>query len=375
MSGRQLIGSDPSFTPAGFVAVFNQSLEMLYPSVAIVGELANFRVSKGAWVYFDLKDEAASVKFFGSVRQLPGPLQDGMQLEVYGRPHLHPRFGFSVQIDSVRLVGEGTIRRAQDLLFKKLEAEGLFAPERKRPLPYPPQRIGLVTSAESAAIHDFTKIIAARWPRLELALADSLVQGVNAPASIVSAVEKLNQQSDPPEVLVVIRGGGSADDLAVFSDESVVRAVAASRIPTMVAIGHENDVSLAELAADQRASTPSNAAELLVPSRTEELDQLIRQKSRMQDTWQNLYKSTKIELQNYSDELRKSLLQINSHALHQLQANKMLLHALDPAAPLARGYALVRDAAGKLIRTRVAAPKGTSLHITVADGDITARVE
>ena len=161
-----LIGSDPSFTPAEFVAVFNQSLEMMYPTVVIIGELGNYRVSKGMWVYFDLKDEDASVKFFGTSRQLPGPMEDGMQLEVVGSPYLHPRFGFSVQIMCVRPVGEGTIRKAQDLLATKLQAEGLFDEARKRFLPYPPERIALITSREAAAYSDFVKVIGKRWPRL-----------------------------------------------------------------------------------------------------------------------------------------------------------------------------------------------------------------
>ncbi len=372
---RQAIGSDPVFTPLEFVAVFNQSLEMMFPGVAIVGELANFRVSKGAWVYFDLKDEEASVKFFGSVRQLPGPLENGMRLEVFGRPYLHQRFGFSIQISSVRPVGEGTIKKAQDLLYKKLELEGLLAPERKRPLPYPPQRIGLVTSVESAAIGDFSKIITARWPSLEIVLMDVLVQGVSAPASIISAIEGLNQHSVPPEVLVIVRGGGSADDLAAFSDESVVRAVAASRIPTMVAIGHENDVSLAELVADKRASTPSNAAELLVPSRLEEKDQLKRQQSRLGDSWKTLQSNTLSQLQSLSNQLTSSLVDVHKQATRQLDSNKLLLQALDPKAPLSRGYALVRTMDGQLIRTRKAAPEATELRITVSDGDIAARVE
>src|SRR5215210_6036315 len=134
-----MIGQNPTFTVSEFVAVFNQTLEMMYPQVAVTGEIANYKISKGKWVYFDLKDEYARVRFFGSTFRLPGPLENGIVCEVFGRPHLHQQFGFSIQFDTIRPVGEGALRRAQDLLLRKLDSEGLFAPERKRALPYPPQ--------------------------------------------------------------------------------------------------------------------------------------------------------------------------------------------------------------------------------------------
>jgi exodeoxyribonuclease VII large subunit len=254
-------------TVSDFVAVLNQTLEYAYPSIVVTGELANFRVSKGRWVYFDLKDEHASVKCFATIYQLPGPLEDGMLLNVRATPRLHQLYGFSLNATNIQPAGEGTIRRASELLRAKLTAEGLFDDSRKRVIPYPPARIGLIASGESAAYIDFMKILQARWSGVEIVHADVQVQGEVAPAQIVAAIEQLNGLATPPDVLVITRGGGSAEDLQAFSTEQVTRAVAASRVPTLVAIGHEVDVSLAELAADQRASTPSNAAELLVPDR------------------------------------------------------------------------------------------------------------
>ena len=150
MVGREL----PPLPVSDFVAIVNQTLEMAIGSVAVVGELANFRVSKNRWVYFDLKDERSSIRCFGTVYMLPGPLEDGMMLEVRGTPRLHDQFGFSFNVQSIRPVGEGSLRKAAELLMAKLQEEGLFSDERKRSLPYPPQRIGLVTSAESAAYAD-----------------------------------------------------------------------------------------------------------------------------------------------------------------------------------------------------------------------------
>ncbi|MGI9027647.1 MAG: exodeoxyribonuclease VII large subunit [Candidatus Saccharimonadales bacterium] len=346
-----MIGQNPSFTVSEFVAIFNQSLEMMYPQIAVVGELSNFRVSKGKWVYFDLKDEHSSVKFFGTVFNLPGPLEDGITCEVVGRPRLHNNFGFSINVDSLRAVGEGSIRKAQDLLLKKLETEGLFAPERKRQLPYPPRRIGLITSAESAAIADFRKIMTARWPSLQIELIDTLVQGAQAPSAIVSAVHKFNSLSDPPEVLVVIRGGGSADDMAAFSEESVVRAVAASRIPTLIAIGHENDVSLAELAADMRASTPSNAAELLVPNAQHELEVVNQSKALLSTQLQRIIQDEQQQLVDQQTQFRESLQAVAQSSSQQLSHAEILLKALDPLLPLTLGYTLVRTTKGRHIKS------------------------
>ncbi len=366
-----LVGESPYFTVSEFVAVFNQSLEMLYPQVVIQGELSNFRVSKGKWVYFDLKDDVASVKFFGSVFSLPGPLQDGLMCEVVGRPRLHPQFGFSISFEAVRPTGEGSIKKARDLLERKLRGEGLFAPERKRALPYPPQRIGLVTSAESAAIADFRKIIIARWPKLEIVLADTLVQGVDAPAAIRKAIEGFNQEAQPPEVLVIIRGGGSADDLAAFSEESVVRTVAASRIPTLVAIGHENDMSLAELAADQRASTPSNAAELLVPDVVFERQQQRRNIQLLQHAMSTICEQNRNWLKAARQETDQVLVDVIRLQRHELDRNGLLLQALDPLQPLERGYAIVRGSDGKQKKRVSTVAAAERLQLQFKDGTIT----
>src|SRR3989344_5479677 len=265
---------DTPLTPSEFVALFNQTLEAAWPVVVIEGELSDFRIAKNKWAYFDLKDEEASVRFFGSVYVLPGPLTDGLTVRVAGTPRLHPRFGFTINIQSIVPVGEGSLRKAAELLRRKLEAEGLFAPERKRTLPEIPEVVGLITASDSAAYADFSKTLRERWGGLEVQLIDVYVQGEQAPGQITTAIATFNRRAEPREVLVITRGGGSLDDLAAFNDERVVRAVAASRTPTLVAIGHEGDISLAELAADVRASTPSNAAALLMPDKKHELSLL-----------------------------------------------------------------------------------------------------
>lgn len=356
-----------------FVALLNATLEFAYPSVTIAGELANFRVSKNRWVYFDLKDETANVKFFGTVYQLPGPLEDGMMMQVRGMPRLHPNYGFSVTIQALQPIGEGTIRRAAALLQAKLAAEGLFDPARKRVLPYAPARIGLITSSESAAYADFVKILNARWGGVTLELTDVQVQGEAAPAQIIQAIEYFNQLAEPPEVLVLTRGGGSPEDLAAFSTEQVARAVAASRIPTLVAVGHEIDISLAELAADQRASTPSNAAELLVPDKRQVLVQLASQQNQLIATVRGLTTAHKTDLQLTIRDLNQALERALTRTSDGLAQQRILLEALSPQVALKRGYAILRHQ-GKTIRSARQLQPDDQITLTITDAEIDAQV-
>jgi len=357
-----------------FVALLNQTLEFAYPSVTITGELANFRVSKNRWVYFDLKDELATVRFFGTVYQLPGPLEDGMLLKVRGQPRLHNQYGFSVNVQTIQPAGEGSIRKAAELLQAKLTTEGLFDPARKRTLPYAPQRIGLITSKQSAAYADFIKIMAARWRGVDISLIDVQVQGEVAPAQIVQAIEQFNGLAEPPEVLVVIRGGGSAEDLAAFSTELVTRAVATSRVPTLVAIGHEIDLSLAELAADQRASTPSNAAELLVPDRKEAIQQLKSAQQTLQKDLKARLAAIKTEVNQQRKDLQRLMIEQLELGQQHVKSQRQLLRALSPEAILKRGYAVVRQQ-GKVVRSRRQLAPGAIVEVQVTDGRFNATVK
>lgn len=356
-----------------FVALLNQSLEYAFAGVVITGELANLRVSKNRWLYFDLKDELSTVKFFGTVYMLPGPLEDGMLLRVRGTPRLHNLYGFSVNVASIQLAGEGTIKRAAALLEAKLRAEGLFDPGRKRSLPYPLRRLGLITSSQASAYADFMKIINARWGGIDIQFINVQVQGEAAPGQITAAIEQFNSEAEPPEVLVLIRGGGSPEDLAAFSSEPVTRAVAASRVPTLVAIGHETDVSLAELAADQRASTPSNAAELLVPDREHQLQSLpsyVNQmgqclKARLKDA----RRDTKEALQKLTKDM-ENILQLRRQALTR---HHHLLAALSPEAILKRGYAVVR-LNKQLVRSVRQLAADAIVEVQLSSGDFSATV-
>lgn len=369
------MADDYTLSVSDFVAVLNQTLDFAYPSVTIVGELANFRVSKNKWVYFDLKDESSSVKFFGTVYQLSSPLEDGMMLQVRGAPRLHNQFGFSVNVQSLQPVGEGSIKKAAALLEAKLTTEGLFDPARKRRLPYPPARIGLITSGESAAYKDFIKILNARFSGVEVQLADVQVQGEPAPAQIVAAIEHFNTHAEPVDVLVITRGGGSAEDLAAFSTEQVTRAVAGSRIPTLVAIGHEVDISLAELAADRRASTPSNAAELLVPDKTYELQNLSGARKQLVDLLEQTLKTSRQRLGESTKLLHDEVEQTLQRATQMLLSRCQLLEALSPNAALARGYAVIRSERGAVIRSGKGVAAGDQVTVHLADATLSTEVK
>jgi exodeoxyribonuclease VII large subunit len=370
------ISPEVELTVSDFVALHNQILEYALPNVTVVGELANFRVSKNRWVYFDLKDDTASVRFFGTVYQLSGPVEDGMLLKVRGTPRLHPQYGFSINVLSMQPAGEGAIRKAFDLLQEKLIKEGLFDPARKRPLPYPPERIGIITSSESAAYTDFIKIIGARWMGLDIILADVQVQGEAAPGQIVQAIVELNAMAEPPEVLVITRGGGSSDDLWAFSTEQVTRAVAASRIPTLVAIGHEVDISLAELAADQRASTPSNAAELLTPDKRETIASLKLARQTLAKNLAHSLRTSQQLLRQYRHELESETMQALNRQRQRLQLRKQMLDLLNPVVILRRGYAIVHDAAtGQVLRSVKRTKTNQKLDIQLSDGTVRADVQ
>jgi exodeoxyribonuclease VII large subunit len=357
-----------------FIAVFNQTIDYAYPGVAIIGELANYRVSKNRWLYFDLKDEESSLKFFGTVYHLSQPLEEGMLIKVMCIPKLHNIYGFSMQVQSIELVGEGSIKRAAQITQEKLAKEGLFDESKKRSLPYPPSKIGLITSGQSAAYADFMKIIDARWPGLEVVLADVQVQGEPAVEQIIDAINKLNNYIYELETIVIIRGGGSPEDLAAFNDESLTRAVAASKTPTLVAIGHEIDICLAELASDKRASTPSNAAELLVPDRISALQALGYSRNILSKLTIEATNNALLIVESKNNILCSLATGIADDCINKLLSRKYLLEAYNPQSVLMRGYSIVTSS-GKSVKSTLGINEGDILDIRLYDGELTTSVK
>ena len=261
----------PRFSVSDFLAVVNQSLEMAFGAVEIEGEVASFKVNHQKYVFFDLKDIDGAVGCFMTVWQLRTPIEDGMKVVVRAVPKVTNWGKFSLTVQEVHPLGEGNLRRSQELLKQKLDKEGLFDESRKRSLPARPTRVAVISSTQAAGYADFMKISAERWGGVKFQVANVMVQGDKAPDQIIKALDFFEQLLDLPEVIVLTRGGGSADDLATFNDEHLVRKIASCRVPVLTGIGHEIDESLADLAADVRAATPSNAAELLFSDKQEEI--------------------------------------------------------------------------------------------------------
>lgn len=358
------------FTPSQFVEVFNQTLDTAYPSIVIEGELSEFSIRKNQWVYFKLKDDGAVVDFFGSVYQLKGALEDGMMVRAVSSPRLHPVYGFKLNFTSVTPVGEGSIRRAFELLKAKLAAEGLFEQERKRPLPDLPKKIGLISSSQAAGAKDFLTVLEQRWGDITVSFADVLVQGDAAASQIVSALDYFNQHGADVEALVLVRGGGSAEDLSVFNDETLVRAIAGSRLPVLSGIGHEQDLTLADLAADRRAATPTEAAVLLVPDRQQLLVQLDQTKRRLAGLIGQMVQDLRAR---YAQQLNASLSRIIEQTESQLKHLGRSLAAYDPKAVLRRGYSIL-TADGVLVSSIKQTAVGRSLSAQVSDGVIETEV-
>jgi exodeoxyribonuclease VII large subunit len=334
--------NNPRFSVSDFIAVVNQTLEFSYPTVEVEGEVASFKVNQGKYVFFDLKDQNGSIGCFMSIWQLRVPIQDGMKVIVMATPKLTQWGKFSLTIKAIRPSGEGDIKKSFDLLKIKLEKEGLFASERKRQLPSIPTHVAVISSTQAAGYIDFMKIAGDRWGGVRFDVAHVQVQGADAPDQIIRAINYFNQQEILPEVLVIIRGGGSADDLSAFNDEPLARAIAGSRIPTLVGVGHEVDESLADLVADVRASTPSNAAQILVPDKKEIIRSVRSQVASLLPRMLTLIDRQK---QLVGEQLRTCVDSIESKmddAIKDVNMLRSVLDQLNPNKILARGYALLR---------------------------------
>ncbi len=355
----------PQLTVSDFIALTNQTLEYAYPSIEVEGEVASFKINQGKYVFFDIKDAGGSINCFMTVWQLRVPIEDGMKVVVTATPKLTQWGKFSLTVRAVRPSGEGSLKKSFELLQAKLEKEGLFAEDRKRPLPGLPQHVAIISSVQAAGYADFIKILEDRWGGLQVDVASVQVQGASAPDQMIQALRYFNSQEVLPEVIVVIRGGGSADDLSAFNDELLVREIAASRIPTLVGVGHEVDVSLADMVADVRAATPSNAAQILVPDRHEVIRAVRRQvQSLLPRTEQAIDGRIGVVRTQIRDVIER-IERRHDKAHEQVLGLRRVLAELDPHKVLARGYALVR---GKIV-------PGETIEIEKSDIVITAEVQ
>ncbi len=355
----------PQFSVSDFLAVVNQSLEMAFGSVYIEGEVASFKVNHQKYVFFDLKDASGSVGCFMTVWQLRVPLEDGMRVLVRAVPKVTPWGKFSLTVQEVKPVGEGSIKKSSELLRQKLTKEGLFELDRKRSLPTMPGRVAVISSTGAAGYADFMKIANDRFGGVEFMVGNVQVQGAGAADQIIKALQYFNQMAEVPEVIVIVRGGGSADDLAVFNDEPLVRAIAGSRVPVLTGIGHETDESLSDLAADVRAVTPSNAAQSLLPDKQAVIERIRRSQKELLDQMSRAIDETLLLPRRSREESLSQWLLAVEGLLSVVSSQRQAIKEYNPEVILKRGYALVE---GDL-------RKGGVVNITTKDALMKARIE
>jgi len=354
---------DLVFSVGEFVSVFNQTLEMAYPKVIITGEIISSNIWRDRLVFFDIKDDEASLSCMIPLAMLGTQIEEGMQIRIIGRPKLSQKGRLSINVQAVIPEGEGALQRAFVLLKQKLESQGLFDESRKRPLPNYPESIAVITAGQSAAWADFHKIISERWPLCLISLFDCQVQGDVAANQIARSVEMINQSSKSYDILAIVRGGGSLEDLQSFNDETVVRAISASRIPTVTGVGHESDTTLVDYVSDIRASTPTNAAQIAVPDYQQVLSELDYVKSQLTDTIRSAvekkYKRLtshlrtieriggtgriKEQIQYFKQRIEDGQRRAVTKSTNQLYHYKSVLEALNPKIVLKRGYSIVRN--------------------------------
>ncbi len=368
----------------------------------VQGEVSNFSQPRSGHWYFTLKDAGAALRcvmWRNTARRQQYVPRDGDAVEVHGGVSVYESGGvYQLYADEIRPAGRGGLYEQFLRLKARLEADGLFDPQRKRPVPRWPRRVGIVTSATGAALRDMLNTLKRRYPLVEVLLAPAAVQGEAAPAAIVRALERLQTLQPPPDVILLARGGGSIEDLWAFNDERVVRAVAACRVPVISGVGHETDFTLADFAADLRAPTPTAAAELAVPDQGDlraALEALRRRlsalasgqvalrRTALQQTAARLERASPLRFirtgQQRVDELGERLTLLARHRLALERAaveNAALrLRALDPQDVLRRGYALVTDSRGALVRSAAQPRPGERLDIRLHDGSFPVRVE
>ncbi len=378
-------------------------VESTFPAVWVAGEISNFSRPQSGHCYFTLKDDNAQLRaviWRGTASRLQFDIHDGLEVVCQGRLEVYPpRGSYQLVLEKLQPQGIGGLELALRKLREKLGKEGLFDAERKRPLPGFPRRIGVVTSPTGAAIRDFLEVLRRRWSGVHVFILPVRVQGDGAAAEIATAIRQANKLVPPLDVLVIGRGGGSLEDLWAFNEEEVVRAIAASLVPTVSAVGHEIDVTLADLAADLRALTPSEAAERVVPSSSVVAELLRRKHAQMQRALQAKAAGYRDRLDalvsrptfarpldgvhhrsRQADDLAARLhgairvqLRVEQSRVAAISGK---LDSLSPLAVLGRGYSLTHEvASGHLITAAQQLRSGQQIATRLAQGTVVSTVD
>lgn len=390
------------FSVTAITLAIKQMMEGVFRGVFVEGEISGLREASSGHVYFDLKDRDAllsAVMFKWDARKNGIDLQEGVQVRVFGDLSCYAKQGrYQIVVKTVEALHKGNLFLEFEKLKKKLEAEGLFSQEHKKPLPAFPRRVGLVTSPAGAAIRDILSVLRRRSPNLEVILAPALVQGEGAAKQIAQGIADLNALKPAPDVLLVGRGGGSMEDLWAFNEEPVARAIYASRIPVISCVGHEVDFTIADFVADLRAPTPSAAAELVVQNAQAVTEHIAQLQKRLFQSVSLFYECAKARLElavssrvfkrpelltqekeQRVDELTLALENAFEKRLLAAQTRQELLthklNALSPFAVLGRGYSITRNAEGRVISRVEQTQEKETIYIQVKDGMIHAEVK
>lgn len=383
------------------VSEFNEYINLYLDGageVVVEGEISQINVSQGRWLFITVKDDQASVEVFGIADQITGYdlLQTGMLVRIYGRPRLYQKSGrFSLFAKQIAPAGEGALQIAFEKLKLKLERAGFFDIERKRPLPAFPERIGLITAKDSRAYSDFVKVLQERLGGLKIFFYPVNVQGHEAINSILTAFQYFGQHKAKVDLIILARGGGSLEDLQAFNDERVAQAIFASRVPVVCGIGHEDDVSIADLVADLRASTPSNAAELVVRHRQallEQTDFQIREVSTLINqllvqTQQTLIRQVNV-LATFANQVQQqvqAVIQVRQRLMQavdtwwqqknlKVENTVRLLKSLDFRQVLKRGFSITVNQDGTILKSVRQIKKGDQMTTSLYDGRINSQV-
>lgn len=374
--------------------------DALLSNICVRGEISNLKYHSSGHLYFTLKDEEAelsAVMFRSAAANMKFTVQNGMKVRAFGRVSMYEKSGkCQIYVFAMTDDGIGNLQREYEMLRKKLSDEGLFDKERKRQLPRIPDCIGIITSPTGAAIRDIINVTGRRWPNAKLLIYPSLVQGADAPESLCRGVQLLNAYGDC-DVIIIGRGGGSIEDLWAFNNEALVRAVAASKVPIISAVGHETDFTLCDFAADCRAPTPSAAAELAVPDKNEYRQRTDEGLSRI-DSAMNSYmaeRRNRLSAQIKALELcspvtrlsnekkllshKKEILDRTVAEIYRKNRDKLSglagrLAAVNPLAVLSRGYSITVGDNGKVISSVTEIKPGNVIGVTFADGTAKAKV-
>lgn len=396
-----LFPPDKIFSVTELNTIIREMLEGTFPSLKIEAEISGLKVQSSGHIYFSLKDSASlvsAVMFRGSAQHLSFTPKDGMKVQVQGKISVYaPQGKYQIIVTKMSVAGEGAILKMLEERKRKLFAEGLFAQENKKPLPLFPKTIGVVTSPTGAALRDILQITKRRNPGVSVVIFPSQVQGEGAAETIAAQIENANE-ANLCDILIVGRGGGSLEDLLPFSEEIVVRAVAKSRIPVISAVGHEIDWALSDYAADRRAPTPSAAAEIAVPQKSDILQEIRYFENELQNTMIQKVEKIKLILKGFEPErLELKFRSIEEPLLIRLDNTKdnlvenielkirdtrlliencvSVLESSSPQAIFERGYSMVRETkTGEVIRSSSQVKKGSEIEIVPAEGKIKAAV-